>query len=191
MTAETKLLNIQQRGSLGDYASDFSALASEVDWNEASLVMHFRKGLKSNILDMMVIHEMPTTLTEAMNLAIKIDQRIWENEQLQRLRNQPKSISKPQKSFPRHDVQKNQFQKTDPEAMDLDVSKRGPVSVAERQRRFSNNLCLYYGGEGHNRATCPVRPKSLNSSTIGDTGKSKDKKSTDKKEEKSGNGNGR
>jgi hypothetical protein len=62
--------------------------------------------------------------------------------------------------------------------MDLDTSRRGPISSYERDRRIKNSLCLFCGVSGHRIATCPKkRQQSLNAMT-------KEKKKT------SGNGNG-
>jgi hypothetical protein len=36
---------------------------------------------------------------------------------------------------------------------------RGPLSNAEKQRCWANQLCLYCGGPGHIAITCPHKPK--------------------------------
>jgi hypothetical protein len=38
------------------------------------------------------------------------------------------------------------------------IQKRGPLSEAEKERRKSNNLCLYCAAPDHKLADCPVKP---------------------------------
>jgi hypothetical protein len=198
LMAESKLMNLLQKNNLNDYIASFVALAAEVDWNEASLVMHFRRGLNAKILDLMLSHEHPSTLADAIELAIKVNNRIWEADQLQRSRHPPNQFKpgpssqrpKTKESIPPPPVQRAR----DPDAMDLDSSRRGPLSPTERQRRFSMNLCLYCGEAGHNRGNCPARQKSLNSSSTStpiQSGKVKNNGDKGQKEENQGKGNGR
>ncbi|KAH9256180.1 hypothetical protein BASA81_005678 [Batrachochytrium salamandrivorans] len=42
-----------------------------------------------------------------------------------------------------------------PDYMDVDLVRRGPLSSAERQHRMSQRLCLVCGQAGHIKATCP------------------------------------
>ncbi|KAH9258761.1 hypothetical protein BASA81_002825 [Batrachochytrium salamandrivorans] len=39
--------------------------------------------------------------------------------------------------------------------MDIDFARRGPLTTAERQQRFSQGLCLVCGQSGHLKSTCP------------------------------------
>ena len=41
--------------------------------------------------------------------------------------------------------------------------KRAPLMDAQKKYRFDNNLCLYYGAEGHFASQCPhSKKKKLN-----------------------------
>ncbi|KAH9273911.1 hypothetical protein BASA83_003909 [Batrachochytrium salamandrivorans] len=40
--------------------------------------------------------------------------------------------------------------------MDLDATRRGPITPQERDRRFQGKLCFRCGKEGHFRAECPL-----------------------------------
>lgn len=50
-----------------------------------------------------------------------------------------------------------------PEPMQIDCNH---LTLAERQRRITDHLCLYCGGEGHILTNCPVRPLRPAVSTI-------------------------
>jgi hypothetical protein len=165
LSAEAKLQHLVQTNSLSDYISDFNALSAEVDWNEATLISHFRRGLNSTILDMMVAHEVPTTLNELFDLANRIENRIWETKQLKK--------GKTATTRPTNDTHRSHrfatpittpTPKKDPFAMEIDAIRRGPLSKHERDNRFRLGLCLYCGSPDHRLSNCTKKQsKSLNS----------------------------
>ena len=64
-------------GSMATYISTFNEYASQVDWNESSLVAQFYAGLKDDILDSMATAEtQPCRLQEWMAMASCIDERL-------------------------------------------------------------------------------------------------------------------
>ena len=158
-SAESELQKIHQTGSVSDYISDFNALASEVDWTEASLVSFFRRGLKSSILDLMVHSDLPTDLASAFSLALRVESRLNETAQLKRSRFVT-PVSHEHRSRP---VVAISTPTPDPQVMDIDAVRRGPLSSQERQRRYDNRLCLYCGEASHQIAKCPKKIQSLRS----------------------------
>ena len=75
---EDRLRWLQQTGSIANYISLFNKYAAQVDWNEASLMACFRKGLKDEILDLVATAEsQPCKLQEWMAMASRIDEQLW------------------------------------------------------------------------------------------------------------------
>ena len=76
--AEDRLGRLQQTGSVANYISLFNEYVGQVDWNEASLMACFQKGLKDEILDSIAMAEsQPRKLQEWMAMASRIDERLW------------------------------------------------------------------------------------------------------------------
>ncbi|KAH9262527.1 hypothetical protein BASA83_013792 [Batrachochytrium salamandrivorans] len=66
-------------------------LTADLDWNDAALRSQFRIGLSSEIKDAWVHFDPPNTLSHAMDLAIKLDNRLFERRQEQRQQQKPAS----------------------------------------------------------------------------------------------------
>ncbi|KAH9244874.1 hypothetical protein BASA81_017682 [Batrachochytrium salamandrivorans] len=115
-----------------------------------------------------------------MDQAIRIDNRIFERRQEQQYNSRPlRRNPLPNQPVSRIHSQQQQQQYVDnysrspaqqPSApttatptqqrptsddMDIDFARRGPLTTAERQQRFSQGLCLVCGKSGHLKATCP------------------------------------
>lgn len=167
LNAETRLMNLVQSGSLIDYVSEFTSLSSEIEWSENALISHFRRGLNPSLLDLMVTYEVPSTLTEMVTLATQVDNRVWESKQIRRQlsKSVQHSNSRAPKQSPRPMNSPVPAPK-DPYAMDLDASKKGPISAEERKRRYDSKLCLYCGNPGHRVSECPLKSRQLDASTI-------------------------
>jgi hypothetical protein len=163
LNAESHLMNLVQHGSLIDYVTEFTTLASELEWSENALISHFRRGLSPAILDLMVTYGVPRSLNEVITLATQLDSRIWENKQIRKSRSIP--AEKMQQRPHRLPAPRPPPARTS-DAMEIDASRRGPIDSSERNRRIQNNLCLYCGNSGHRLKDCPMRSKSLNASTV-------------------------
>src|SRR5436190_22867619 len=77
-TAERSLQNLRQRGAASQYAAEFQQHASRVDWNDGALTAQFYRGLKDPIKDEIAKSDRPLELNKMMNLAIKIDNQMFE-----------------------------------------------------------------------------------------------------------------
>uniref|UniRef100_A0A3Q2NQ14 CCHC-type domain-containing protein n=1 Tax=Fundulus heteroclitus TaxID=8078 RepID=A0A3Q2NQ14_FUNHE len=128
------LLSLKQRGRrVSDFSVEFRTFAAAAGWQP--------KPLKAELEE----------FEDFVALAIRLDSRLRS-----RNRARPDRIlrSPPVSTFtnraPRPAVT------PPPEPMQL-----GQVHLTneERQQRYSGNLCLYCGGEGHFLRDCPVRPK--------------------------------
>ncbi|KAH9263299.1 hypothetical protein BASA83_013329 [Batrachochytrium salamandrivorans] len=146
----------------------FSAtdVTADLDWNEAALIHRFRVGLSAQVKNIYSLHhEYPKTLEEFSLLAIKVDARIQEHH-LETQITWTRDHTQRQRTIPPHPHQ-NRYQQTpsqrlppvsaptNPMMMDLDATRRGPITPQERDRRFQGKLCFRCGKEGHFRAECP------------------------------------
>ncbi|KAH6566673.1 hypothetical protein BASA60_009369 [Batrachochytrium salamandrivorans] len=73
------------------FINQLELLTADLDWNDAALRSQFRIGLSSEIKDAWVHFDPPTTLSHAMDLAIKLDNRLFERRQEQRQQQKPVS----------------------------------------------------------------------------------------------------
>ncbi|KAH9263040.1 hypothetical protein BASA83_013656 [Batrachochytrium salamandrivorans] len=107
----------------------------------------FYFGLSYEIKDALVHFDTPSTLSLAVQQAIKVDNRLYERR------------------LERTEIQYD---------MDIDFARRGPLTSEERQQRMSRGLCLVCGQSGHLKANCPKSnpnfraPKSIRAIQIDD-----------------------
>ncbi|XP_056408241.1 uncharacterized protein LOC130308661 [Hyla sarda] len=81
-SAESALLNLTQGGStVGEYAIRFCTLASELNWNNDALCATFKKGLSSEVKDVLAAWEIPSTLSDFTLLDTWIDKRFAERQE--------------------------------------------------------------------------------------------------------------
>ena len=136
----------QGTGMASHYAANFRQLATDLDWNESALINQFRFGLSDAVKDMLVHYDYPTKLNDFVELAIRIDNRLYEHRMERR-------------NGPVHNAQNSGMAPVptvrNPEAMDVDTLRRGPLTAAEREHRYRNGLCIVCGKPGHLKANCP------------------------------------
>ena len=150
--AATKIRNLSQ-GSLPvfNYASEFRLLAASLDWNDAALIHLFRVGLNEEVKDLLLHHEIPNSLESMINLAIIIDNRLYEHR-LEKIASSRTYLSRPVRNFQQPDT-------SNYVPMEINAfHKHRPITAEERERRKANGLCLYYGSPDHQRSECPVAP---------------------------------
>lgn len=154
LAAAGKLRKLRQGNrSAINYTSEFRELANDLKWNDDALKDQYRFGLSDEVKDMLVHYETPEKLDDFIALVIKIDQRIFEHrtnknrfDNFQQSRSSSTLLEKARKDGP--------------VPMEIDVVRRGPLSELEKKHRRENNLCMYCGGPGHFRSTCPSLPKN-------------------------------
>jgi hypothetical protein len=142
----------QGKGSVLTYASRFRALKMDTGYNAEALISTFRRGLNDSVQDVIATSlEEPTDLEQFINLAIKIDNRLYS-------RKMERSSSAHPPSMPSTSYTKPVAQRSDP--MDLGAISRpsnGKLTREERDRRFKENLCLYCGSSNHKINECDKR----------------------------------
>lgn len=75
--AETQLNEIQQKGACSEHSAKFVQIASKVKWDQTSLINAYYQSLKSDIKDELVMKDRPKTLVEFIEMAVKIDDRLY------------------------------------------------------------------------------------------------------------------
>ncbi|KAH6601480.1 hypothetical protein BASA61_001964 [Batrachochytrium salamandrivorans] len=91
LTARLKSLELENESLKVESHEARDLLTADLDWNDAALRSQFRIGLSSEIKDAWVHFDPPTTLSHAMDLAIKLDNRLFERRQEQRQQQKPVS----------------------------------------------------------------------------------------------------
>lgn len=76
-TAIRKLAKTRQTSSASNYAAQFRQVASRLQWSDKNLMTRFYEGLKDDVKDDLYKEDMPDTLAEYMQRAIRIDNRLY------------------------------------------------------------------------------------------------------------------
>ena len=81
-SAERALMTLEQSGRPAfQYAADFRRIMSDTKWNENALAPIFYHGLRDDVKDELCKQDRPDSLTKYMEMAIKIDNRLFERRQ--------------------------------------------------------------------------------------------------------------
>ncbi|EHA56905.1 hypothetical protein MGG_16167 [Pyricularia oryzae 70-15] len=78
---ERDLANLRQTKSASAYAAEFRRLATRLDMTEETKILQFYQGLKSEVKDEVSKLDRPENFLEYVELAIKLDNRIYERRQ--------------------------------------------------------------------------------------------------------------
>jgi hypothetical protein len=138
-------------------------------------------ALNDDVKDALVNYPRIENFTEYSRLAIAVDNRLFEQKQekkdspgnasnktaKQYNSKRPTHYSNKTNDTPGMDTDKKNGD--DPDAMHVDATTGAKkITPAEKQRRISNNLCLYCGNEGHYSKQCPNKKVKfdLNGTTV-------------------------
>ena len=154
--AEKKITRLRQTTSVSAYTAEFKQLQARIDWDDAALRTVFEAGLKENVKDGLVHHDKPESLHALIELATRIDNRLWE-------RNDQKKYFRP--NLPNMKRQRGRFDRDGDAIMTgkvqdkpKDKKTRGwrqdGLSKEERQKRYDNKACLRCGKTGHFARDC-------------------------------------
>ena len=66
-----------------------------MDWNEKALMAQYKMGLKSKVLDVLVLVKDPEDMKDLIDKVVKIDNRIYQREQANRSHNKSVQRHKP------------------------------------------------------------------------------------------------
>ncbi|ROL50881.1 Retrotransposon-derived protein PEG10 [Anabarilius grahami] len=143
-----KLYNLKQgKMSVNEYALQFRTLAARSGWNEQALLTTYRQGLDPRVRLHLAAYEDTIGLERFIQLSIRFATRMQScleehqgQSQLNTFLCWPDSVSPPEPVN---------------EPMHLESTRLTP---AERQRRLTQNLCLYCGSPGHVISAWPTHP---------------------------------
>lgn len=149
MEAANQLHSLRQGAkSASEYASKFRLLSTDLSWGEEALVDTFRRGLRDEVKDLMITLPYPKGLMEAIEFAVRCDNRLMERKAEKRT----------------SETWMNRFIKQNDGVapMELDATRKlSPgtkhLSEEEKNRRRRENLCLYCGQKGHFLSNCQIR----------------------------------
>jgi RNase H-like domain found in reverse transcriptase/Reverse transcriptase (RNA-dependent DNA polymerase)/Integrase zinc binding domain/Ty3 transposon capsid-like protein/Chromo (CHRromatin Organisation MOdifier) domain len=164
--AERRLCVLRQTNSASAYASEFRRIASLTEWNDPALCCQYYRGLRDSVKDELSKIERPSTLSDLIEVTIKIDNRLHDRfveksglhipvKHHQNAFNPPTTFTKSQP-------------KEDPMIIDGSQVKTYRLSDEERKRRRDLNLCLYCGQPGHTLHSCKLRkkPSQINANSV-------------------------
>ncbi|SGY12272.1 BQ5605_C011g06450 [Microbotryum silenes-dioicae] len=168
-----QLMSLVQSGPASVYASKFTQISSQLDWNQAALIAHFHKGLKLDLQAQLALHDDPQDLQSLIELAIKVDNKLHLTRHRTNALTQFRqtnwqyshSVNSPLRTSPVSQLQANpsMANTSGPAPMDLDAMRscRGPLSEEEKLRRRTNRLCMWCASDQHLCAQCPTAPPMI------------------------------
>ncbi|SGY86371.1 BQ5605_C009g05813 [Microbotryum silenes-dioicae] len=168
-----QLMSLVQSGPASVYASKFTQISSQLDWNQAALIAHFHKGLKLDLQAQLALHDDPQDLQSLIELAIKVDNKLHLARHRTNASTQFRqtnwqyshSVNSPLRTSPVSQLQANPStaNTSGPAPMDLDAtrSRQGPLSEEEKLRRRTNRLCMWCASDQHLRDQCPTAPPMI------------------------------
>lgn len=160
--AQRILRNFNQgKMSALNYTTKFMEYAIDAGYDDNAKISMFYAGLNDDIKDALSLNpNLPTTFDQFANLAIQVDNRIFERRQERKNRGNPGTYTPRNQSQWTHTTTSHQ-------PMDIDTTKKfQPLTAEEKKRRRDNNLCLYCGGTGHVALNCTAKTKQSRSVTL-------------------------
>jgi hypothetical protein len=167
MEAERALQNIQQRGPVSKYKAEFQTLVVKTNWDDHAITSHFYRGLKDVIKDEIARRDSrPATFQEMYEVALKIDERIYERQMEKKGVYQGRANTKVQRDVPAwnnnyYGLQKMQLDATKGKPGSNKGSKNNsnkrPQSKTKGTTDKSNVECYGCGKKGHYKNECNAR----------------------------------
>ncbi len=123
------------------------------------MINQFRCGLRDDVQDLLLTLADPSSFSEAITQAIRCDNRLFERRQEKKVtsnaqlwNNRPTTLPLVPQTTPV--ARSASF---GPTSMQIDAAKFKPLTEAEKLRRRTNNLCVYFGNPGHIDHQCPQK----------------------------------
>jgi hypothetical protein len=168
MEAERALQSIQQRGPVSKYKAEFQMLVVKTNWDDDAIASHFYRGLKDVIKDEIARRDTrPATAQEMYDIALKIDERIYERQMEKKGVYQGRSNTKVQRDVPAWKDNYYGLQK-----MQIDATTGKPGSNNKGPKKGQNKRpqpktkgttdkskveCYGCGKKGHYKSECNAR----------------------------------
>jgi hypothetical protein len=168
LEADRDIRALRQRTSAAQYRAEFQILAAKLDWNDDALASEFYRGLKDRVREEITLrNDRPSTFKDLSELAIKIDNRIFELQLEKRgsYAHTNGANRKAKRNVPDWNDNYYGLQK-----MQIDATKGKPGSNNKGPRKGpprpqpnkgtndkSNVECYGCGKKGHYKRDCTVR----------------------------------
>ncbi len=148
--AARRLADLRQgERTVSDFLIEFRTLAAESQWNEEAQWDMFLHGLADRVQKEIYAMDLPTSLNDLVALALRVDARLSRMGRHAQS-NRPTRGAEDQ-WFGGRDTVNPVY---DHEPMQVG---RARLSREEKERRKSQGLCMYCGGEGHLAYVCPLK----------------------------------
>jgi hypothetical protein len=168
MEAERALQSIQQRGPVSKYKAEFQTLVVKTSWDDQAITSHFYRGLKDVIKDEIARRDSrPATFQEMYEIALKIDERIYERQMEKKGVYRGGANTKVQRDVPAwnnnyYGLQKMQLDATKGKPGSNNNNNKGsrkkrPQSKTKGTTDKSSVECYGCGKKGHYKSECNAR----------------------------------
>jgi len=82
--AERELSKLRQKGPASAYAAEFRRICARINYTHETKIFMFYQGLKEEVKDELARHDRPNDFLQYVELAIKLDNRLYERRQEKR-----------------------------------------------------------------------------------------------------------
>ncbi|KAH7551149.1 reverse transcriptase [Bipolaris maydis] len=158
--AEKAISRLKQTRAVSAYTAEFKQLQARINWDDSALRTVYEAGLKENIKDELVHYDKPKDLYSLIELATRIDTRLWERKEAQRgyRPGPPFANTRRYRNNKDHDGDTYMTGKVQDKSKDKNKT-RGKFNEVfprkKRQKRYDSKACLRCGEVGHFRRDCP------------------------------------
>ncbi|OMJ17080.1 Retrotransposon-derived protein PEG10 [Smittium culicis] len=143
------------------YATEFRSLARDSGFDNISLVDQFLRGLSPKIIQYLMVPDLLNSLEETIKISVRVDNRIYTMDHINCSHPQEKSrnpfVNRQPANSLTNEIGKNQENTVNMEIDAISSRPRGPLTEAEKTRRYKLGLCLYCRGKGHIALDCRRR----------------------------------
>ncbi|KAH7551035.1 reverse transcriptase [Bipolaris maydis] len=158
--AEKAISRLRQTKAVSAYTAEFKQLQARINWDDSALRTVYEAGLKENIKDELVHYDKPKDLYSLIELATRIDTRLWERKEAQRgyRPGPPFANTRRYRNNKDHDGDTYMTGKVQDKSKDKNKTRgkfNDGLSKEERQKRYDSKACLRCGEVGHFRRDCP------------------------------------
>jgi hypothetical protein len=165
LEADRDIRALRQRTSAAQYRAEFQILAAKLDWNDDALASEFYRGLKDRVREEITLrNDRPSNFKDLSELAIKIDNRIFELQLEKRgsYAHNSGANRKTKRNVPEwnnnyYGLQKMQIDATKGKPGSNNKQKQRPQPKTKGTADKSSVECYGCGKKGHYKNECNAR----------------------------------